>query len=80
MMSEELPRLLLISDVQAERSAEGMLLLYRLLSQYPADRLMIVTPPSKSLKTIMRHRREKMPSPFNPWPGVERHRLRGPTA
>lgn len=40
---ERLPRLALISDVSAERTMGGELLLHRLLGAYPAEKLRIVT-------------------------------------
>jgi hypothetical protein len=40
---EDLPRLLVISDANAERTAGGELILYRLLCTYPPDRLLIIS-------------------------------------
>ncbi len=40
--AEELPRLAVITDVGVERSVAGSLLLYRLLADYPPDRLMAI--------------------------------------
>jgi hypothetical protein len=37
-----LPRLAVISDVPVERTHAGMLLIYRLLEEYPPDRLLII--------------------------------------
>jgi hypothetical protein len=42
----DLPRLLVMSDVAVERTGAGSLLLYRLLKDYPADRLRIVNNPA----------------------------------
>jgi hypothetical protein len=46
----ELPRLLLLSDVNAERAAAGALLLYRLLGNYPPDRLQVISYPTQGWK------------------------------
>jgi hypothetical protein len=43
---EGLPRLLVISDVNAERTGGGALVLYRLLRTYPPDRLLVVSRPT----------------------------------
>jgi hypothetical protein len=45
---EDLPRLAVVVDIGVERISGGMLLLYRLLSQYPRNRLCVVYDPSQS--------------------------------
>lgn len=40
-----LPRLAVIADVPVERTHAGMLILYRLLADYPSDRLLVVDGP-----------------------------------
>jgi len=47
-LTAEPPRLVVASDIPVERTAGGMLLLYRLLNTYPADRLLVVTTPELS--------------------------------
>lgn len=43
--AHDMPRLLYASDVPVEASVAGSILLYRLLQQYPADKLMVASPP-----------------------------------
>ncbi len=45
---DTLPRLLIISDVNVERAAGGSLVLYRLLSEYPAERIYVCARPFRS--------------------------------
>lgn len=42
---DRLPRLLVISDITVERSGAGQLLLYRMLADYPRDKLRVVYSP-----------------------------------
>src|SRR5262249_30874301 len=44
-MSDDLPRLAVIADVNVERTGGGALLLHRLLRGYPPDRLLVVYNP-----------------------------------
>ena len=59
-----MPRLLLLSDVNAERTGGGALVLYRLLQGYPPDRLQIVSYPTSSWT-----------GPIERLPGVTYHTL-----
>ena len=58
--ADSLPQLLLVSDVNAERTAGGALVLFRLLQTYPADRLRVVSFPTAG-----------WPGPAARLPGVE---------
>ena len=60
----QLPRLLVISDVNAERTAGGALALHRLLRGYPPDRLMVISHPNRD-----------WPVPPERLPGVRYHDL-----
>ena len=44
--ASQLPRLLVVSDVNVERTMSGALVLYRLLKQYPAQNLMVLARPN----------------------------------
>lgn len=63
----ELPRLLYIANVPVERSYHGSALLYRLLQDYPADRLLILEPsthPSLPERRLPGVRYETIPTGF----------------
>src|SRR5438477_152732 len=44
--SNRLPRLLVVSDVNVERTTSGRLTLYRMLQHYPAGKLMVFAVPT----------------------------------
>jgi hypothetical protein len=62
----DLPRLLVVSDVAVERTGAGSLLLYRLLRDYPADRLQVVYNPANASPdpAVRLHGVEYRPLPY----------------
>src|SRR4051812_30278862 len=88
-LTTDLPRLAIIADVPVERTGGGALLLYRLLKDYPRDRLLAVsnpdaTPPRLGARlpgVAYRDVRYSIPrtirNRFNPfWPVVMAGRMR----
>ena len=54
MKTSELPRLLYLADVPVESSYHGSALLYRLLADYPADRLLVIEPSASQSQVARR--------------------------